>query len=94
MPLARRMPKRGFQPPRRTEYAILNLDALCRFEPGTEVTPELVQKVGLVRNIRDGLKILGTGSIDRPLKVRAHRFSQTARARIEEAGGTCEEIGS
>ena len=94
MPMTRRVPKRGFKSLHRTEYAILNLDALRRFEPGTEVTPELVKKVGLVRNLRDGLKILGTGSIDRALQVRAHSFSQTARARIEEAGGSCQVIAN
>lgn len=94
MPMTRRVPKRGFKPPHRTEYAILNLDALCRFDPGTEVSPALVKEVGLVRNLRDGLKILGTGTIDRPLRVRAHSFSQTARARIEEAGGSCEVIAN
>lgn len=89
MPLVRRVPKRGFTNIFRTEYAVVNLDRLAGLE-GDQATPETLAQQGLVRK---GLpvKILGGGELDRPLTVVAHKFSRAARAKIEAAGGTCQE---
>lgn len=86
MPLVRRVPKRGFRNPGRTEYAVLNVG---RFEElaGDEFTPDGLLAGGVVRKLRDGLKVLGGGELTRPVTVRAHRFSAAARAKIEGAGG-------
>jgi large subunit ribosomal protein L15 len=92
MPLARRVPKlKGFTNPNRREWAVVNVERLSRaFESG-EVTPEAMHERGLVR---DGLpvKVLARGEIDRPLTVRAHAFSDAARAKIEQAGGRAELV--
>ncbi len=87
-PLARRIPKRGFTNIHRKELAIVNLDALNRFEEGTEVTPELLIETGVVSNERAGIKILAKGKIEKKLTVKAHKFSSTAKEAIEAAGGT------
>ncbi len=93
MPLSMRLPKRGFKnyPFRRT-YAVVNLGALERFEPGTVVTPELLIEKGVIRKLEDGVKVLGGGELGRALTVRAHRFSRSAAAAIEAAGGKTEVI--
>ncbi|HEY8496582.1 MAG TPA: 50S ribosomal protein L15 [Limnochordales bacterium] len=92
-PLVRRLPKRGFtNGPFRRELAIVNLEALNRFEPGTVVTPELLLENRVVRSVKDGIKVLGDGELTRPLTVRAHAFSKAAAAKIEAAGGTVEVI--
>ena len=93
MPLHRRVPKRGFTNPFRKEYAIINLQQLRVFAKGSEVTPELLKSKGMIKNMKDGLKVLGKGEIDRPLTVLAHKFSQSARQKIEQAGGKAEVIG-
>ncbi len=91
MPLIRRIPKRGFNNVRHgTRYIPVNLDALNRFEPGTQVNEELLRQTGLVNGRGDGVKILGMGELTRKLTVRAHAFSATAKAKIEGQGGTCE----
>lgn len=89
MPLIRRVPKRGFTNIFRKEVAAVNLRDLAGFEG--EVTPELLLEKGLVRK---GLavKILGDGDVSSPLTVKAHRFSRSAREKIEAAGGSCEEL--
>lgn len=74
------------------EYAEVNVRALNRFEPNTVVTPELLRQVGLVKSDLP-VKVLGDGTLDRPLVVQAHRFSAAARAKIEAAGGRAEELG-
>jgi len=90
MPLTRRVPKRGFHNPFRTEYVLVNVDGLNRFDSGQEVSPETMRQAGLVRG---GLiKILANGDVDKPLTVKAHGFSQSAKAKIEAAGGTTEVI--
>ena len=91
MPLIRRVPKRGFTNIFRKEVAAVNLRDLAGFEG--EVTPELLEERGLVRR---GLavKILGDGEVSSPLTVKAHRFSRSAREKIEAAGGSCEELSS
>ena len=91
-PLARRLPKRGFTNIHRKEFAIVNLDALNRFDEGTEVTPELLIESGAVSNERAGIKILAKGKIEKKLTVKAHKFSSTAKEAIEAAGGTTEVV--
>ncbi|WP_042353692.1 50S ribosomal protein L15 [Bacillus rubiinfantis] len=91
-PLARRLPKRGFTNINRKEFAIVNLDALNRFEEGTEVTPELLIETGVVSNEKSGIKILAKGNIEKKLTVKAHKFSSAAKEAIEAAGGTAEVI--
>jgi len=91
-PLFRRLPKRGFTNFSRIEYAIVNLDALNRFEEGTEVTPELLIETGVVSNEKAGIKILAKGNVEKKLTVKAHKFSSAAKEAIEAAGGTTEVI--
>ena len=74
LPLFRRLPKRGFTNINRKEYAIVNLDQLNKFEDGTEVTPALLVESGVVKNEKSGIKILGNGSLDKKLTVKAHKF--------------------
>lgn len=91
-PLYRRLPKRGFTNINRKEYAIVNLDALNRFEDGSEVTPELLIETGVVSNEKSGIKILAKGNVEKKLTVKAHKFSSAAKEAIEAAGGTAEVI--
>lgn len=91
-PLFRRLPKRGFTNINRKEFAIVNLDALNRFEDGTEVTPALLIEAGVVSNEKSGIKVLGNGSVEKKLTVKAHKFSASAKAAIEAAGGNIEVI--
>lgn len=91
-PLQRRLPKRGFNNKWRRQWAIVSLERLNGFATGTEVTPALLREAGIVKNLRDGLKVLGTGTIDRKLTVKAHAFSASAREKIEAAGGKAEVI--
>ena len=91
-PLFRRLPKRGFTNINRKEYAIVNLDALNRFEDGAEVTPALLLETGLVSNEKAGIKVLGNGTLNVKLTVKAHKFSASAKEAIENAGGTTEVI--
>lgn len=91
-PLFRRLPKRGFTNINRKDYAIVNLEALNRFEDGTEVTPALLIETGIVSKEQAGIKILAKGNIERKLTVKAHKFSSTAKEAIEAAGGTTEVI--
>jgi large subunit ribosomal protein L15 len=93
--LIKRLPrKRGFTNIFRTEYAIINVSRLDVFEPGTEVTPQLLVEAGLAKSLRRPIKILGEGEIHRPLTVKANKLSPAAREKIEAAGGKVEEIGS
>lgn len=91
MPLHRRVPKRGFTNIFRVEYDVVNLSALDRFEAGEKVTPELLAAKRLASKTRP-VKILGDGEIAKPLSVSAHKFSASAQAKIEAAGGRCEVI--
>ncbi|MFN7962538.1 MAG: 50S ribosomal protein L15 [Thermoanaerobaculia bacterium] len=92
MPLVRRVPKRGFTNIFRTEYAVVNLARLAKVE-ATELDPDSLVRLGLVKK---GLpvKVLGTGEIGKAIKVVAHKFSSSARSKIEAAGGSCQELGS
>ncbi|GAW99250.1 50S ribosomal protein L15 [Secundilactobacillus mixtipabuli] len=93
MPLYRRIPKRGFTNINRKEYALVNLSTLNdRFEDGAEVTPVALVEAGIVKNEKDGIKILGNGEISKKLTVKAHKFSASASAAIEAAGGKTEVI--
>ena len=92
MPLYRRIPKRGFTNIWATEYTVLNVDDLNRFDAGTVVTPALLEEVGLVKQVKDGIKILGNGNLDKNITVQAHKFSKTAIEKIESAGGKAEVI--
>jgi large subunit ribosomal protein L15 len=93
MPLQRRVPKRGFKNPFRKEYVTFNV-SMFENRDVTEVTLEDYKKLGLAKNLRDGVKILGNGEITKAVKVHAHKFSQTAREKIEKAGGECIVIGA
>ncbi|KGX89340.1 MULTISPECIES: 50S ribosomal protein L15 [Pontibacillus] len=92
MPLFQRLPKRGFTNIHRKEFAIVNLDALNRFEDGTEVTPELLLETGVVSKLKSGVKILGKGNVEKKLTVKAQKFSASAKEAIEAAGGQTEVI--
>ncbi|RMG85635.1 MAG: 50S ribosomal protein L15 [Candidatus Dadabacteria bacterium] len=92
MPLQRRLPKVGFRNPFRKEYAYVNVRDLNRFEDGTEVTPALLLEQGLIKKLKDGVKILGKGELERRLVVVAHRVSKGAREKIEAAGGQVKEV--
>lgn len=90
MPLQRRIPKRGFNNIFAKEYVSINVDVLNRFEDGAVVDAEAISKAGIVKNTRDGIKILGRGEINRKLTVVATAFSATAKEKIEAAGGKAE----
>ena len=93
MPLARRLPKRGFTNIYAKEYTIINVSDLNRLEDGTAVTAELLKEMGIISKIeKDGLKVLGRGELTKKLDVKAAKFSETAKGAIEAAGGTVEVI--
>lgn len=92
IPLFQRLPKRGFTNINRKDYAIVNLDTLNRFEEGTEVTPELLIETGVVSNAKSGIKILGNGTLDKKITVKANKFSASAKEAIEKAGGQTEVV--
>lgn len=93
LPLIKRLPqKRGFVNIFRTEYSVVNIGNLNMFEAGSEVTPERLVAAGVVKSLRHPIKILGDGEINYPLLVKANKFSAAAKAKIEAAGGTAEEV--
>jgi large subunit ribosomal protein L15 len=92
MPLYRRLPKRGFTNIFAKEYTCINVDRLNIFENGTEVTPELLLQTGMVKKLNDGIKILGNGSLEKNLTVKANKISKAAAEKIEAAGGKVEVI--
>ena len=92
MPLARRLPKRGFHNIFGTTYAPVNVSALERFDNGTEVTTELLLETGVISKALDGVKILGSGELTKSLTVKAAAFSASAKEKIEKAGGKAEVI--
>lgn len=91
-PLFRRIPKRGFSNINRVDYTIVNVESLNRFEDGTHVDIDVLKAAKLVRNELDGVKILGDGKLTKSLTVTAHKFSKSAVAAIEQAGGKVEVI--
>lgn len=91
MPLQRRLPKRGFTPLTRTEYAIVNLRQLNVFEDGSVVELATLQACGIIKKPLGGLKVLAEGTLERKLTVKANKFSGSAKEKITAAGGTAEE---
>lgn len=95
MPLVRRLPKRGFTNIFRVEFQVVNLRDLDRvFADGDVVSPETLQEKGLARGGKRPVKVLGDGELSKKLNVQAHKFSASARAGIEKAGGSCEVVTS
>ncbi len=92
MPLYRRIPKSGFTNVFRKEYATVNLSALNCFEDGTTVTVKLLKDQGLVKQVKDGVKVLGGGELTRKLTVQVDRFTASAKEKIEALGGKAEVI--
>ncbi len=94
LPLIKRLPrKRGFVNIFRIEYSSVNINKLNTFESGSEVTPEKLVAAGIVKSLRQPIKILAVGDINHPLVVKANKFSAAAKAKIEAAGGKAEEVG-
>ena len=91
MPLHRRLPKRGFTNIFKKEYAVINVGRLAALE-GDEFTPEVLVALGIVKKLGDGLKVLGSGDIARPIQVQAHLFSKSAQEKIQAAGGSVKVI--
>ena len=92
MPLYRRLPKRGFKCRSSKDIVAINVDILNRFEDGTEVTPEMLLETGTISKMGDGIKILGNGDLTKKLNVKVNAVSETAKKKIEEAGGSVEVI--
>ena len=92
MPLYRRLPKRGFKNRNTKEIVSINLDALEKFDNGATVTVDTLIESGIVKNPRDGVKILGRGELTKKLNVQANAFSASAKEKIEALGGTAEVI--
>ena len=91
-PLARRLPKFGFNNGAHKEYAVVNDGSLNKFKEGTVVNPTILVESGLVKKELDGIKVLGNGELTVKLTVQAHKFSAAAKAAIEKVGGVAEEI--
>lgn len=93
MPLARRIPKRGFTNIFKKQYNLINVDDLNRFEDQTEVSAELLKEIGAIKKIeKDGLKVLGDGELTKKVTVKAAKFTKSAIEKIENAGGKAEVI--
>ncbi len=92
MPLTMRIPKRGFTNKWRKEYETINISVLNIFEDGMEVGPIELLEYGIINKVLDGVKILGDGELTKKLTVQAHKFTATAKEKIEAAGGSCEVI--
>lgn len=94
MPLIKRAPKRGFSNYLfKKEYAVINvMDLEELFEDGTEITPELLLETGAIKKVLDGVKVLGDGDITKKFTVKAHKISESAKNKIEAAGGKVEVI--
>ncbi|MCI9048201.1 MAG: 50S ribosomal protein L15 [Hungatella sp.] len=92
MPLYRRLPKRGFTNRNTKEIVGINVSTLERFDNDAVVTVESLMEIGIVKNPKDGVKILGNGELTKKLTVKVDAFSEGAKAKIEAAGGTCEVI--
>jgi large subunit ribosomal protein L15 len=93
MPLARRLPKRGFKNPFKKVYTEINVEALNRFENGTEITAELLRAARVISKIeKDGVKILGEGNLEKAVTVKVAKFTASAQEKIEKAGGKAELV--
>ncbi len=93
MPLARRLPKRGFHNPFRVEFAVVNLKTLATLDETANVTPQVLYEKRIVKKQSRPIKILGVGELDKPMTIEAHKFSQSALRKIEQAGGQAKVIG-
>lgn len=91
-PLFQRLPKRGFTNFNRKEYTVVNVETLNQFDNGTEITPEQLLETGVVSKLQSGIKVLGKGTLDKNLTVKANQFSASAVEAIEKAGGNTEVI--
>jgi large subunit ribosomal protein L15 len=92
MPLQRRLPKRGFKNRFKKEYAIVNLKDINRIEGLDVITPEVLVERGIIKDLKDGLKVLGVGEIQRPVTIKADAFSASTGAKVNAAGGKVEII--
>lgn len=92
MPMQRRLPKRGFTPIERNEYVVVNIAQLDTFEAASIVDPDALLAAGLIGCLKDRIKILADGELTKSLTIRAHKFSQSAKEKIQAAGGKAEEI--
>ena len=92
MPLQRRLPKRGFTNIFKKHYSIINVKDLNRFKPNSTLNVEVLKEAGLVKKIKDGIKLLGNGEISHPVIIRVDRVSKTAKEKIQAAGGQVEVI--
>jgi len=93
LPLYRRIPKRGFKNAMfRTEYAVINLNDLNRFEDGSTITPALLKETGIIKNQLSGIKVLGNGELEKKLTIQANKFSKTALEKINKSGSKAEVI--
>jgi len=92
MPLYRRLPKRGFTNIFHKEYVVVNLARLAEFDADARIDPIILRDNGIIKNLREDIKILGDGEIDKAIHVRAHRFSKSAIEKIQKAGGSVEVI--
>lgn len=92
LPLFQRLPKRGFKNPSRVEYAVVNVDKLNIFDDGATVDIDAIVAAKLVKDLKDGIKVLGNGELTKKLTVKANKFSESAKKAIEAKGGKVEEI--
>jgi large subunit ribosomal protein L15 len=93
LPLYRRLPKRGFSNAQfKIKYAVINVSDLNKFDDGAVVTPEILHDAGLLKNQLDGVKVLGNGTLEKKLTIKAHKFSKEAVNKIEKSGSTLEVI--
>lgn len=92
MPLYRRLPKRGFTNRNSLDIEAINIESLERFENDTVVTIDMLLENGIIKDVKDGVKVLGNGTLTKKLTVQAHAFSEGAKAKIEELGGKAEVI--
>lgn len=91
-PLQRRLPKRGFTNIFKRDIVEVSLEKLNHFDNGTEVTPELLLEVGIIKHLGDGVKVLGNGDLEKKLTIKGTSFSKSAIAKIEKAGGKIEVV--
>ena len=90
--MQRRLPKRGFTPLHQKDFVVVNIGQLNDFDAGSTVDIAALMQCGLVSKVRDGIKVLAKGELTKSLTVQAHKFSESAKAKIEAAGGTVQEI--
>ncbi len=92
MPIYRRLPKRGFTNIFAKEYVTVNVEVLEQFEANTEITADVLKEAGIIKKVKDGVKILGRGEVTKPLTVKVAKFTESAAAKITAAGGKAEVI--